>query len=162
MELTISDARAMVTAQKFWAGTDFMWVPNGARLPGYTFRAALAMPDGRQPESLFVSAFFKHSAIAGASDKLYLNLFYKSHLILGWHDNSPSRHINRVGIGEVLYHATVAHPHRHRVCDESVEGYAEPLPRTPPDQFWSGFLRECNIENGPSWVPPPPTQPDLL
>lgn len=148
----------MLAAEKRWVGRSVRWVANAHRLPGYNMRAALALSDGLQPATLFVTAYFKAARIPGAADKLYLSLHYNGRRIHGLDDNAPSRHRNDVGQSEPLFGQLISHPHRHRICDEAVEGYAEPMERLSPAEMWTTFLAECNILGAPNWYPPPPTQ----
>lgn len=154
----VMQARSMLAAQKYWVGGSLTWVSNEARVPGHKFQAALSLSNGLQPASLFAAGYFKRSKIAGGTDKLYLNLFYSHERIHGLHDNAPARHRNDVGVLEPLYGQRVSHPHRHRICDDAVEGYAEPIQRVSHDVLWTSFLSECNILGAPPWASPPPTQ----
>jgi hypothetical protein len=154
----VAAARAMVATQKTWVGHSIQWVPNSARTPGFKFQAALALPSGVQPAGLFVACYFKHARILGANDKLYLSLFYSNKRIHGMDDNAPTRHRNDVGVTEQFYGARIDHPHRHRICDDAVEGYAEPIDPLSQTAMWTAFLTECNIVGAPPLAAPPPTQ----
>lgn len=116
------------------------------------------MQDGIQPAGLFVTGYFKHARVPGAADKLYLNLVYDNRRIHALHDNAPTRHRNEVGKGEAHYGGVIDHPHRHRICDDAVEGYAEPIDRISREAMWTMFMAECNIFGAPGLSAPPPSQ----
>lgn len=148
----------MLATPKIWVASTMLWVANGAKAPGYKFKAALELDDGRRPATLFVDAYFKHARILGAADKLYFNLMYQNLRIHALHDNAPTRHRNDVGVNEPLYNQLISHPHRHRICDDAVEGYAEPIASDTQEGMWSLFLAESNISNAPHFESPPPLQ----
>jgi len=154
MDDQIVAARAMLAANKTWVGSDIRWVKNAKLVPGMKFQSALALDDGRQPQGLFVAGYFKQSQVAGNPDKLYVNLVYGGKRIHAVHENGYSNHLNTVGRGEQHYMDRIAHPHRHRICDEAVEGYAEPIAPLEPTAMWTMFLQECNISGAPGLAIP--------
>jgi hypothetical protein len=158
----IRELRQIITLPKRWLSAGEMpWVDAGGKPKGFTFREHLALEGGLQPATLFVDGYFKPSTIEGSRDKLSLCLFYKNSRILGIDDDGASRHRNVVGVGRPLYQHTINHPHLHTVSDDSIDGYAEPLPESTFDAFWSQFLEMASIEGGPRFSLPP-AQRELL
>lgn len=150
--------REAVRAPKIWvAGDEIGWVLNGAGPPpGHKFRAPLAfekMPDV-QPADLFVSGYYKDSTIPGVPPKLSLGLFYSSNRVIGIDDGRPSCHYNHVGQGMPYFQQKVSHPQLHKIVDDAIYGYAEPLELGTPTSFWDLFLSLANIEGAPGFTLP--------
>jgi len=159
----VREFREIIALPKRWLSTgELPWVDTGGKPKGFTFREHLALEGGLQPATLFVDGYFKPSTVEGARDKLSLCLFYKNSRILGIDDDGPSRHRNVVGQGRRFYQQTVNHPHLHTVSDDSIDGYAEPLPESSFDMFWSQFLDMASIDGGPKFSLPPAQREMLL
>lgn len=145
----IEQARGLLGETKVWVGGAVRWVPTGKKLPGMKFRNSIELPLGVQLAGLFVEGYFKQSRVPSAPDKLYFNLFFRNQRIHALHDNGPTRHLNEVGMKELYYMQRVDHPHRHRICDDAMEGYAEPFERMEASKMWTTFLAECRILHAP-------------
>lgn len=111
------------------------------------------MPDV-QPADLFVSGYYKDSTIPGVPPKLSLGLFYSSNRVIGIDDGRPSCHYNHVGQGMPYFQQKVSHPQLHKIVDDAIYGYAEPLELGTPTSFWDLFLSLANIEGAPGFTLP--------
>lgn len=159
--LLIDDLRRIVSIEKSWISSGPMvWVDAGGRPKGFKLREHLALHGGLQPATLFVDLYLKHSSIPGASDKLSISLFYRNFRVLGIDENWPSRHFNEVGIGRPYFKRAVDHPHLHTVCDDGIEGYAEPISSAHLSSYWQQFVSMTNIVGAPEFTEPT-TQLDL-
>lgn len=152
--VTLAAVRDIIEAPKQWVGHSVRWVANGRSKPGYKFQNALSLNDGLHPAGLFVYGYFKQAGVPGAQDKLYLSMRYMDARVVGLDDNGPSTHRNDVGRSLPYYRQRIDHPHSHRICDDALEGYAEPEPRREVAEMWSTFLQRCNIIDAPQLVLP--------
>lgn len=149
----IAIAREAVATPKHWNGGRFIpWRDAAGKPKGLEFRAALTV-DAVQPQGLFVSGYFKPTAIPGIRDKLSFSLVYGGR-VFGVDDNGPSRHRNDVGAGRPLYGQIVDHPQIHTISDDGIEGYAEPLPIMPAPDLWALFITEARILGAPEFTLP--------
>jgi len=130
------------------------WVDAGGRPKGFRFRERLALPDGSQPATLFVDAYFKPSGIPGCPDKLSLSLCYLNYRIFAIDENGPTGHINVVGVGRPYYGQRVGHPQVHTVSDDCIYGYAEPLEPMALERYWDYFTESASIIDAPPFQLP--------
>ena len=119
------------------------------------------LEDGLIPAELAVKGYFKQSTITGGRDKLYLSLIYERVRLVGLDDNGPSRHRNSVGKGLPYYQQLANHPHVHILCEDGLQGYAEPIEVLTQKEQWAMFLSMCNISAGPD-LQLPIVQLDLI
>lgn len=151
----VAEIRRVIATPKTWvAGGEMAWVDAGGRPKGHTFRERLSLPDGSQPATLFVDAYFKPSGIQGCPDKLSLSLCYLRHRVFAVDENGPSGHVNIVGVGRPYYGQRVGHPQVHTVSDDCICGYAEPLESMPFERYWDYFVDAAGITGAPPFQLP--------
>lgn len=146
----VAELRQMVSLPKAWvASREMPWVDAGGRPRGFKCRQRLALPDGSQPATLFVSCYFKPSGVQGSPDKLSLGLFYRNVRILGLDENGPSGHVNTVGSGRPYFGQRIGHPQLHTISDDGPYGYAEPLESMSLEGYWDYFIAAAGITGSP-------------
>lgn len=150
--------RNAVAAPKIWvAGNEIGWVLNGSGPPpGHKFRAPLAfkIEPNVQPLDLFLAGYFKDSTFPGVPPKISVGLFFSGHRVVGIDDDGPGCHYNSVGEGMPHYLKEVGFPHLHRIVDDAIYGYAEPLESVSTEELWTTFLGLANIEEAPLFQHP--------
>lgn len=150
--------RSAASAPKVWvAGDEIGWVLNGVGPPpGHKFRAPLAYAENPEMQSadLFVSGYYKDSTVPGVPPKFSIGLLCFSKRVVGIDDGGPSSHYNKVGRGLLYYRTVVGHPQLHRIVDDSIYGYAEPIKPSTASSYWEQFLRIANIDGAPSFSLP--------
>ena len=151
----VADIRKMIATPKTWvASGEMTWVDAGGRPPGVTFRERLALPNGLQPQGLFVECYFKATGITGSADKVSLALCFNHRRVFAVDENGPGGHFNSAGLGRPYFERRVGFPHVHTVSDDSIEGYAEPLEPTSLEHHWAYFVSGAGIVGAPQFQLP--------
>lgn len=140
-----------------------LWLPvAGGRIPSlFGFSVALEV-QGMARRGWQVRASYQRSTRGFHPDNFGASLFIDNARVLAFDSGKPSRHRNKVGVGERYYQQKVDHPHWHRPVPEASHGYTEPLdPALTQAQLWRLFLERANIQGAPEFQPPPWEQGEL-
>jgi hypothetical protein len=148
----VSNIRSVIATPKTWvAAGEIEWVDAGGRPAGFNARERLALPDGSQPAGLFVKCYFKPSIVPGCADKVSIGLHVNHHRVFAIDENGPGGHLNEVGIGKPYFGRRIGFPHLHTVCDDAIEGYAEPIKQMLIEEFWDYFCTGAGIVCAPQF-----------
>lgn len=160
-------AMQAIAQSKQWSSHQPMgdlWKPvGGGRVPTL-FEVNVALEaDGVVRKGWRVKVSYQRSPRGFHPDNFSASLLIDNARILAFDSGKPSRHRNKVGIGEPFYQQRIDHPHWHRPVPDASEGYAEPLdPCLTQAELWRLFLERANIERAPDFQMPPGEQGELL
>lgn len=155
--MDVHTAKRFLSARKVWtAGHSVPWREQRANSwpSSIAFRVNPSI-EGASSEEVFIEGRYAASRVAGARDKLSLNLICRGARILAIDDGTGAGHLNKVGKGLPFFMKCVGFPHLHVLTTETVEGYAEPLDEVPPDELWVLFVNRANIIGAPPFSLPP-------
>ena len=127
----------------------------------YSSRIPLFLDSGDEPP-LFLDLYYKPNILEGLSAAFTASLVLKETRILAVDTGLAAAHLNKVGQGESFYRQSVEHPHLHRMTEDVVSGYAEPLPGSDMEDLWEDFLLLANILDAPALTLPEKEQGELL
>lgn len=128
----------------------------------YSSRIPLVLDDGAAELPLFLDLYYKPNILEGLTAAFTAALVLKETRILAVDTGLAAAHLNKVGQDESFYHLSVEHPHLHRMTEDTLTGYAEPLPGSDIEDLWEDFLLLANILDAPALVLPEKEQGELL
>ncbi|NWO11762.1 hypothetical protein HLV40_15330 [Chromohalobacter salexigens] len=160
-------AMQAIALPKQWVGRQPMgalWqLVAGGRIPSlFEINVALEV-EGIVRRGWKVRVSHQRSPRGFHPDNFSASLLIDNSRVLAFDSGKPTRHLNRVGLGEPHHQQRIGHPHWHRPVAEASHGYAEPLdPSLSQSELWQLFLKRANIEGAPHFQTPPGEQGDLL